>query len=84
MAGRHYPMEAGQGKFAPFKGAPKNVFPPFADEDGRCLIRTMAKKGGAEYCSKFDASEDFEAALGRTLVMDCTWKGDRTNLTHRF
>ena len=44
----------------------------------------MAKRFAAEYCSKFDPSGGIDAALVRTLVMDCTWRGERTKSDHSF
>jgi hypothetical protein len=43
MPWRYYSMDEEQEKFARFREAPDKVFPPFTDEDGRCIIRVMAK-----------------------------------------
>lgn len=67
-----------QEQFASFKEAPEQTFPPFSDEDSRCLIRTMALQGGSEYYSKFGNDESLEAAIAKTLCMDRTWRGERT------
>jgi hypothetical protein len=81
---RYYSMDEEQEKFARFREAPDKVFPPFTDEDGRCIIRVMAKRLAADYCPKFDFSEAREAAVARTLVMDCTWRGERTTSDPSF
>ncbi|CZR65971.1 uncharacterized protein PAC_15871 [Phialocephala subalpina] len=84
MAWRYYSHDRKQEKFAPFKEAPERMFPPFSDEDSRCLIRTMALQGGAEHCSKFGNNKSLEDAMARTLCMDRTWRGERTNSDTSF
>jgi hypothetical protein len=81
---RYYGIDRNQEQFARFKEAPDKGFPPFTDEDSRCLIRTMATRGATDYCSKTYPSEDILAAMARTLVMDCTWHGQRTGSDPSF
>jgi hypothetical protein len=86
MAWRYFSTSRSQEKFDPFKDAPSTSFPPFTDEDSRCVIRTMAKKFTKEkqYCWKLKPSENLDDALARTLVMDCTWRGQRTASDSEF
>ncbi|KAG0651481.1 hypothetical protein D0Z07_1555 [Hyphodiscus hymeniophilus] len=78
MAWRYYSMDREQSSFAPFMEAPNAVIPDFTDEDGRCVVRTFAKTFAHTHGPRFDPSEGLESALARTLVMDRTWRGQRT------
>ncbi|KAH7369611.1 heterokaryon incompatibility protein-domain-containing protein [Rhexocercosporidium sp. MPI-PUGE-AT-0058] len=84
MAWRYHSLDKEQEKFAPLKKQPDKPFPPFGDEDAVCLIRQMAKTISAEFCTKFDATEGVEAAMAKTLVMDCSWRLQRTRSDPSF
>lgn len=84
MPWRYYSHDRDQGQFAAIKESPGQEFPPFTDEDSRCLIRTVALHGGGEYYSKFIGDEGLEVAVARTLCMDRTWRGERTSDDTQF
>ncbi|KAH9222309.1 heterokaryon incompatibility protein-domain-containing protein [Leptodontidium sp. 2 PMI_412] len=84
MAWRYHSLDKAQEKFAPFKKQPEKQFPPFGDEDAVCLIRQMAKTVSGMFCTKFDATEGVEAAMAKTLAMDCSWRKQRTKADPSF
>jgi hypothetical protein len=84
MAWRYYSTDDEQEKFAPFGKAPELTHPPFTDEDSRCLIRDVAKRLVDANRAKLKVSEDAYLAMGRTLVMDRTWRGGRTTSDASF
>ncbi|KAL2063949.1 hypothetical protein VTL71DRAFT_4443 [Oculimacula yallundae] len=84
MAWRYHSLDKEQEKFAPLKKEPDTHFPPFGDEDAICLIRQLAKIISKEYCTKFDAGEGVEAAMAKTLAMDCSWRLQRTKSDPTF
>jgi hypothetical protein len=84
MAWRYYSTDEEQEKFAPFEKAPELTHPPFTDEDSRCLIRDVAKGLVDTNRAKLKVSEDAYLAMARTLVMDRTWRGERTGADDSF
>ncbi|KAG4437372.1 hypothetical protein IFR05_007136 [Cadophora sp. M221] len=84
MAWRYHSLDKEQERFAAFKKQPEKQFPPFGDEDAVCLIRQMAKTLSGSFCTKFDATEGVEAAMAKTLAMDCSWRKQRNKSDSSF